>query len=64
MPNRTVFITGAAAGIGRATALTFAKNGLRPSAATSMTFGLNALSYSLAMQLLFREKLVSAANAD
>jgi len=27
MPNRTVFITGAAAGIGRATALTFAKNG-------------------------------------
>src|ERR1700761_6061894 len=26
-PNRTVFITGAAAGIGRATALTFAKNG-------------------------------------
>jgi short chain dehydrogenase len=27
MPNRAVFITGAAAGIGRATALTFAKNG-------------------------------------
>jgi NAD(P)-dependent dehydrogenase (short-subunit alcohol dehydrogenase family) len=27
MPNRAVFITGAAAGIGRATALTFANNG-------------------------------------
>jgi NADP-dependent 3-hydroxy acid dehydrogenase YdfG len=27
MPNRAVFVTGAAAGIGRATALTFAKNG-------------------------------------
>jgi NADP-dependent 3-hydroxy acid dehydrogenase YdfG len=27
MPNRAVFITGAAAGIGRATALTFAKKG-------------------------------------
>ena len=27
MPNRAVFITGAAAGIGRATALTFARNG-------------------------------------
>src|SRR5215813_10131875 len=26
-PDRTVFITGAAAGIGRATALTFARNG-------------------------------------
>ena len=27
MPNKAVFITGAAAGIGRATALTFARNG-------------------------------------
>ncbi|WP_101950743.1 SDR family oxidoreductase [Mycobacterium sp. 3519A] len=44
MPNRTVFITGAAAGIGRATALTFAKKGYTVGGYDIDEVGLKALA--------------------
>jgi NADP-dependent 3-hydroxy acid dehydrogenase YdfG len=44
MPNRTVFITGAAAGIGRATALTFAKKGYTVGGYDIDEVGLTALA--------------------
>src|SRR4051794_37600055 len=43
-PNRAVFITGAAAGIGRATALTFAKNGYTVGGCDIDEVGLKALA--------------------
>src|SRR6201991_3297332 len=44
MPNRAVFITGAAAGIGRATALTFAKKGYTVGGYDIDEVGLKALA--------------------
>src|SRR5690349_10548659 len=44
MPNRAVFITGAAAGIGRATALTFARKGYTVGGYDIDEVGLKALA--------------------
>ena len=62
MPNnRAVFITGAAAGIGRATALTFARNGYTVGAYDVDEVGLKTLADAISCQRLTSVEAVGAA---